>query len=136
MERGRRLLSASEVPLTSNSNALRPSLSKHFRSERQHSPSVPTSVGSDPPNKECAIYHADGNERTGNAALSPVPASALPPSLPSFPFHFAIPILFPSPVQLNVGSVAVTVGNYPPDETGGRGDAGFAATSADGTQSS
>ena len=40
MERGRRrLLSASEVPLTSNSNALRPSLSKHFRSERQHSPS-------------------------------------------------------------------------------------------------
>ena len=96
MERERRLLSASVVPLTSNSNALRPSLSKHFRCERQHSPSVPTFVGSDPPNKECAIYHADGNEWTGNAALSPFPAGALPAFLPflfTLPFRYSFHLL-------------------------------------------
>ena len=125
MERGRRLLSASEVPLTSNSNALRPSLSKHFRSERQHSPSVPASVGSDPPpNKECALYHADGNEWTGNAALSPVPAGALPAFL-SFSLCHSDTLSISCPIKCwDVGSGAVTVGNYPPDETGGRGDIG------------
>ena len=129
MERGRRrLLSASEVPLTSNSNALRPSLSKHFRSERQHSPSPLLSAAILPTRNAQYIMLTEMSGLATQLSLCSVGA------LPSFPFHFAIPILFPSPVQLNVGSVAVTVGNYPPDETGGRGEAGLAATSADGTQ--
>ena len=82
-------------------------------------------------NLVCPVCPAPGIQHEAEcynlfAIFSPIPqplspSPCLPAFLPySFPFPpaFAIPILFPSPVQLNKGSVAVTVGNCFLDETG------------------